>query len=220
MAYRSKQVIDRLPLGPNFAGEFSVAVTIPAGSLYTDVSNGGATNNCGYLALLRGENGDGLGAPVKSNAGTPATAVVAYFNQTNIAAPSPLLGQFSEFGNWTAQTNLLDPLIKTTSLSAVNSYAAFDKNGVCLGINSTAATAAALPGFAKLVTIWAQPVMINNAASAGTAASPTASTAALTVAANFIRNANATVAGSNILRYYPYSAVVNANDRVGTAGKS
>lgn len=209
MAYRSKQVIDRLPLGPTFGGEYSVSVTIPAGSTYTTVALGGATNNVALLALLRGENGDGLGNPTK----TSGSGTLAYINQTNIAAPSPLLAQFSEYGNWTANTNLADPLIKTVGAAAANSYAGFDKNGVCLGINSTAATVAALPGFVKQVVIYAQPVLVDDS-------TVTNSSAPKTVSGNFIRNANATVVGSNILRYYPYKVVVNTDDRVGTAGKA
>lgn len=220
MAHYSKVFLDGHKIGPNGAEEGSISVTIPAGVVYTDVANGGSTLNVAILAELRGETGDGLGVVEKVN-GT-STATVAYLNHKAIAsgtaANNKLLSQLSEFGNLTAASDW--KAHKDISLTATLMYAGFDRAGNCLGINSSAATIAALTGFVKLVPIYPRPVLIDNVQSAGTLASPTASTAAKVVSINFRRAAKTAVEGMDLKRFYQYGTDASNPDFAGTAGKA
>lgn len=218
MAFYSKVFLDGNKAGPVGSGQESISVTIPAGVTYTDVANGGSTLNVAILANLRGENGDGLGV-VEKVAGTTNSAI-AYLNHkalTSGANPARL-AEISEFGNLAAASDW--KLHKDISLTATPMYAGFDKNGVCLGVNSSAATIAALAGFAKLITIYPQPVLIDNINSAGTLAAPTASTAAKVVSITFQRAQKTAVDGSNLKRFYEYGVTASNPDFAGTAGKA
>lgn len=216
MAFYSKVFTDGNKVGPIAGEEHSISVTIPSGVVYTDVANGGSTLNCAILAELRGENGDGLGAVTK----VAGSGVIAYLNHVAFAQPAGAvqLAQFSEFGNLSANADWR--VHKAISLTATPMYAGFDKNGAPLGINSSAATVAAYPGFAKMVTIQPRPVMIDNVQSAGTLASPTASTAAKVVTMTYTRAQKTQVDGSDLKRFYQYGVTAAASDFAGTAGKS
>lgn len=218
MAYISKVFLDGNKAGPVAGEQESISVTIPAGVTYTDVANGGSTLNVAILAELRGENGDGLGA-VEKVAGSTNSAI-AYLNHKALTSGSnpARLAEISEYGNLAAAADW--KLHKDISLTAVNMYAGFDKNGVCLGVNSSAATVAALAGFAKLVVLYARPVLIDNVQSAGTLAAPTASTAAKIVTITFQRAMKTAVDGMDLKRFYQYGTTPSNVDFAGTAGKA
>lgn len=218
MAFYNKVFLDGNKAGPTEGGQESISVTIPAGVTYTDVANGGSTLNCAILAELRGENGDGLGV-VEKVAGSTNSAI-AYLNHKALTSGSnpARLAEISEYGNLSAQADW--KLHKDISLTATAMYAGFNKAGQCLGVNSSAATIAALPGFAKLVTMYPRPVLINNVQSAGTLAAPTASTAAVNVTITFVRAMKTAVEGTDIKRFYQYGTTPANVDYAGTAGKA
>lgn len=216
MAFYNKVFLDGNKAGPIAGEEASIAVTIPAGVVYTDVANGGSTLNNAILAELRGENGDGLGVVEK----VAGNGVVAYLNHKALTSGSNAnrLAEISEYGNLAVTADW--KLHKDISLTATTMFAGFDKNGICLGVNASAATIAALPGFAKLLTVYPRPVMIDNVQSAGTLAAPTASTAIKTVSMTFRRAQKTQVDGSDIKRTYQYGTTPANVDFAGTAGKS
>lgn len=218
MSFYSKVFLDGNKAGPTAGAQEDISVTIPAGVTYTDVANGGATLNVAILAKLRGENGDGLGV-VEKVAGS-ANSAIAFLNHKALAAGTDdaRLAEISEYGNLTAASDW--KLHKAISLTATNMFAGFDKNGRCLGVNATAATVIAYPGFAKLLTIYPEPVLINNVQSAGTLASPTASTAPVNVTITFVRAMKTAVDGSDLKRFYQYGTTPANADFAGTAGKS
>lgn len=216
MAFYNKVFLDGNKAGPVAGEEASIAVTIPAGVVYTDVANGGATLNNAILAELRGENGDGLGA-VEKVAGNGVIAFLNHKALTSGANPARL-AEISEYGNLSAASDW--KLHKDISLTATIMYAGFDKNGVCLGVNASAATVAALTGFAKLVVVYPRPVLIDNVQSAGTLAAPTASTAAKTVSITFRRAQKTAVDGMDLKRFYQYGTTPANVDFAGTAGKA
>lgn len=218
MAYYSKVFLDGNKAGPIGSGQESISVTIPAGVTYTDVANGGSTLNVAILAKLRGENGDGLGN-VEKVAGSTNSAI-AYLNHKALTSGSnpDRLKEISEYGNLAAIADW--KLHKDISLTATTMYAGFDKNGACLGVNSSAATVAALPGFVKLVAVYPEPVLIDNVQSAGTLAAPTASTAAKVVTITFQRAMKTAVDGSDLKRFYQYGTTPANVDFAGTAGKA
>lgn len=215
MPFYNKVFLDGNRAGPLYGEETSIAVTIPAGVVYTDVANGGSTLNCAILAELRGENGDGLG-PVEKVAGN---GVIAFLNHKALTSGTNAnrLAELTEFGNIVAAADWRNH--KDISLTATNMFAGFNSAGQCLGVNSSAATIAALPGFSKLVTFFARPVMIDNVQSNGTLASPTASTAIKTVSMTFRRAQKTQVDGSAIVRFYQYGTTPANPDFAGTAGK-
>jgi hypothetical protein len=220
MAHYSKVFLDGHKIGPNGLDEGSVSVTVPAGVVYTDVTNGGSTLNVAILAEIRGETGDGLG--VVEKVGGTSTAVIAFLNHKAIAAGTAannkLLSQFSEFGNLAAAADW--KAHKDISLSGTLMYAGFDRAGNCLGINSSAATIAALSGFVKLVPIYPRAVLIDNVQSAGTLAAPTASTAAKVISITFRRAVKTAVEGMDLKRFYQYGTDASNSDFAGTAGKA
>lgn len=218
MAYYSKVFLDGNKAGPVGSGQESISVTIPAGVTYTDVANGGSTLNVAILAKLRGENGDGLGN-VEKVAGS-ANSAIAYLNHKALTSGSNAarLAEISEYGNLAAIADW--KLHKDISLTAATMYAGFDKNGACLGVNSSAAAVAALPGFVKLVAVYPEPVLIDNVQSAGTLAAPTASTAAKVVTITFQRAMKTAVDGSDLKRFYQYGITASNVDFAGTAGKA
>jgi hypothetical protein len=218
MAFYSKVFLDGNRAGPVAGDQESISITIPAGVVYTDVANGGSTLNCAILTELRGENGDGLGNPVLI-AGT-TNAAIAFLNHkalTSGANPARL-AELTEYGNMTAISDW--KLHKDISLTATNMFAGFDKAGNCLGVNSSAATVTALPGFAKLVIFYARPVLIDNVQSAGTLAVPTASTAVKNVSITFVRGMKTAVDGSDLKRFYQYGTTPANSDFAGTSGKA
>ena len=218
MAFYNKVFLDGNKAGPVAGDQSSISVTIPAGVIYTDVANGGSTLNCAILAELRGENGDGLGVVEKVTGST--NSAIAYLNHKALTSGSnPLrLAELTEFGNLVAQADW--KLHKDISLTATTMYAGFDKNGACLGVNSSAGTIAALPGFSKLVVYYPRPVLINNVQSAGTLGTPTASTTPVNVTITFVRNMKTQVDGSAINRFYQYGVTAASPDFAGTSGKA
>jgi hypothetical protein len=218
MAFYNKVFLDGNKAGPTAGEQESISVTIPAGVVYTDVANGGATLNCAILAELRGENGDGLG--VVEKVGGTTNSAIAFLNHKALTSGSnpARLAELTEFGNMVAQADW--KLHKDISLTATTMYAGFDKAGACLGVNASAATIAALPGFAKLVIFYPRPVLINNVQSAGTLASPTASTAAVNVSITFVRAMKTAVEGMDLKRFYQHGTTPANADFAGTAGKA
>jgi hypothetical protein len=218
MAFYSKVFLDGNKAGPVGSGQESISVTIPAGTTYTDVANGGSTLNVAILANLRGENGDGLGAVAKV-AGTTDSAVAFLNHKALTSGANPArLAEISEYGNLAAAADW--KLHKDISLTATTMYAGFNAAGQCIGVNSSAATIAALAGFVKLIAVYAQPVLIDNVQSAGTLAAPTASTAAKVVSITFQRAQKTAVDGSNLKRFYEYGVTASNVDFAGTAGKA
>jgi hypothetical protein len=133
-------------------------------------------------------------------------------------ANDKLLSQFTEFGNLMAQADWRAH--KDISLTATIMYAGFDRAGKCLGINASAATIAALPGFVKLVVVQPRPVLIDNVQSAGTLAAPTASTAAKVISITFRRAVKTAIEGSDLKRFYQYGTDSSNPDFAGTSGKA